>query len=61
MDSPHVSISLTDVDECVIFPSVCDYPTRCFNTHGSYYCRCIPGFRGDFSCECMRHLIIHLA
>ncbi len=29
-----MSISLTDVDECAIFPSVCGDHTQCVNTPG---------------------------
>ncbi len=55
-------ISLTDADECAIFPSVCGDHTRCVNTPGSYYCSCDEGFKESFPCEgMMRHFISHLA
>ncbi|XP_058636302.1 epidermal growth factor-like protein 6 [Onychostoma macrolepis] len=45
-----VKNTCVDVDECAIFPSVCDYHTPCVNTVGSYYCRCIERVDGGFPC-----------
>ncbi|XP_036408642.1 adhesion G protein-coupled receptor E2 [Megalops cyprinoides] len=33
----------TDIDECTA--PVCGHHAACFNTNGSYYCQCDPGFR----------------
>ena len=36
-----------DIDECSVFPSVCDINANCSNTRGSYYCTCKAGYTGD--------------
>ncbi|TRY92163.1 hypothetical protein DNTS_015087 [Danionella cerebrum] len=36
-----------DEDECSYIPSICGKNTQCFNTVGSYYCRCEAGFSTD--------------
>ncbi|XP_037113021.1 adhesion G protein-coupled receptor E5 [Syngnathus acus] len=33
-----------DVDECEEIPGLCGKHAQCFNTNGSYYCQCEPGF-----------------
>ncbi|XP_071401630.1 adhesion G protein-coupled receptor E5-like [Centroberyx affinis] len=35
-----------DENECEEHQIRCGNHTRCFNTVGSYYCQCLPGFRG---------------
>ncbi|XP_059410943.1 adhesion G protein-coupled receptor E5-like isoform X2 [Carassius carassius] len=37
--------SCVDIDECVTDPGLCGAYSKCFNTHGSYYCNCNEGFR----------------
>ena len=38
---------LADVDECRTEANDCDFNARCYNTEGSFECRCNPGYRGD--------------
>lgn len=35
----------TDEDECVDKEARCGSNTVCYNTIGSYYCQCEPGYR----------------
>uniref|UniRef100_W5MUP9 Uncharacterized protein n=1 Tax=Lepisosteus oculatus TaxID=7918 RepID=W5MUP9_LEPOC len=37
------SFLFADIDECA--SGICPYNSLCFNTIGSYYCQCKPGFR----------------
>ncbi|XP_069051856.1 adhesion G protein-coupled receptor E2-like [Lepisosteus oculatus] len=39
----------TDIDECA--SGICPYNSLCFNTIGSYYCQCKPGFRPTSSLD----------
>ncbi|KAM6940392.1 adhesion G protein-coupled receptor E5-like [Xenentodon cancila] len=36
---------IPDVNECEDTPAICGNNTICFNTNGSYYCQCLPGFK----------------
>ena len=36
-----------DIDECSVFPSICDINAICWNSEGSYLCLCKEGFAGD--------------
>ena len=38
---------MTDTDECVTIPGTCHVNATCNNTHGSYVCKCKPGYTGD--------------
>ena len=40
-------LSLLDINECSVFPSVCHINANCQNSAGSYVCSCKPGFNGD--------------
>ena len=42
----NISIS-PDIDECSVFPSICDINAICRNSEGSYQCSCKEGFAGD--------------
>ena len=51
---------LADVDECRTEANDCDFNARCYNTEGSFECRCNPGYRGDGR-TCQReyaHLVV---
>ena len=37
------SLCVLDVDECAAGTHNCDH--ICINSHGSYYCKCIKGYR----------------
>ena len=41
------SFLLKDIDECETGVNKCDENANCFNTDGSYTCRCQTGFAGD--------------
>ena len=59
----------SDINECEEIPDSCGDNTECFNTNGSYYCQCKPGFKnhkgtlnftavngqclGEFVCVCV--------
>ncbi|KAM6939527.1 adhesion G protein-coupled receptor L3-like [Xenentodon cancila] len=40
-----LSSNAQDVNECEDTPAICGSNTDCFNTNGSYYCQCLPGFK----------------
>uniref|UniRef100_A0A665TVY0 Vitamin K-dependent protein S n=1 Tax=Echeneis naucrates TaxID=173247 RepID=A0A665TVY0_ECHNA len=42
-------INCVDIDECRMFPSICEEPAKCVNTPGMYECQCPLGFKYDFS------------
>jgi len=49
-----------DVNECGLFPRPCDENAECYNTRGSYQCRCFPGFSGDgHTCTSMCNLDVY--
>ncbi|MBN3314863.1 AGRE1 protein, partial [Atractosteus spatula] len=43
------SFLFADIDECAF--GICPYNSLCFNTIGSYYCQCKPGFRPTSSLD----------
>ena len=43
----NYSFLLKDIDECETGANECDENANCFNTDGSYTCRCQTGFAGD--------------
>ena len=46
----------SDIDECSMDPSRCDNKADCFNTDGSYSCKCKQGFTGNGTvCEGIEH------
>ena len=38
-------ISLADIDECKMKLHRCDEMAKCYDTEGSYLCRCVKGYR----------------
>lgn len=38
-----------DINECLLYPSLCEAPAECVNTPGMYECRCPPGFKYNFT------------
>lgn len=40
----YFMFTFTDVNECDEALSVCGHHSHCFNTNGSFYCQCEPGF-----------------
>ncbi|KAG7222370.1 hypothetical protein INR49_016325 [Caranx melampygus] len=42
-------ISCVDIDECLLYPSICQEPAKCVNTPGMYECRCPSGFKYNFT------------
>lgn len=51
---PHLSLSLSlsDINECEIGTNNCHADAQCIDTVGSFYCSCLPGFRGDGVMTC---------
>lgn len=47
-----MSVSLSDEDECVIFPVACGDHAQCINTEGSYICTCNEGFKMSLTGTC---------
>ncbi|XP_068161087.1 vitamin K-dependent protein S isoform X2 [Antennarius striatus] len=43
------TINCVDIDECLLYPSICEEPAKCVNTPGMYECRCPRGFKYDFT------------
>ncbi|KAJ0056616.1 hypothetical protein NL108_010566, partial [Boleophthalmus pectinirostris] len=42
-------ISCVDIDECLLYPSICEKPAKCVNTPGMYECECPTGFKYNFT------------
>uniref|UniRef100_A0A667Z652 Vitamin K-dependent protein S n=1 Tax=Myripristis murdjan TaxID=586833 RepID=A0A667Z652_9TELE len=42
-------INCIDVNECLMYPSICEEPAKCVNTPGMYECQCPPGFKYNFT------------
>ena len=40
------SLIISDVNECVMYPGICENNSTCTNTFGDYECDCLPGFAG---------------
>lgn len=38
-----------DIDECLLYPSICEEPAQCVNTPGMYECQCPRGFKYNFT------------
>ncbi len=49
---------LTDINECVEMPEVCDTNAFCANLFGSYNCTCQTGYSGNGS-VCTSKLASH--
>ncbi|XP_012728951.2 vitamin K-dependent protein S [Fundulus heteroclitus] len=43
------NINCVDVNECLLYPSICEQPAKCVNTPGMYECRCPVGFKYNFT------------
>ncbi|XP_056100138.1 vitamin K-dependent protein S [Rhinichthys klamathensis goyatoka] len=41
----HDNIHCNDINECVLYPSVCVEPSQCINAPGTFECRCPLGYR----------------
>nr|XP_020465843.1 vitamin K-dependent protein S [Monopterus albus] len=41
-------INCIDIDECLLYPSICEKPAKCVNTLGMYECNCPPGLKYNF-------------
>ncbi|XP_037545867.1 vitamin K-dependent protein S [Nematolebias whitei] len=57
------NINCVDINECLLYPSLCEEPAKCVNIPGMYECRCPQGFKYNFtskSCddvdECGTHV-----
>ena len=50
----------TDINECEQEPYPCDESAICYNTDGSFYCKCQEGFSGD-GFECTGNAKVFLA
>ncbi|KAM8893988.1 vitamin K-dependent protein S [Spinachia spinachia] len=42
-------VKCVDIDECLLYPSICEDPAKCVNTLGMYECQCPVGFKYNFS------------
>uniref|UniRef100_A0A8K9XFR2 Vitamin K-dependent protein S n=1 Tax=Oncorhynchus mykiss TaxID=8022 RepID=A0A8K9XFR2_ONCMY len=42
-------IHCTDINECLLYPSICEEPAKCVNNPGMYECQCPPGFSYNFT------------
>ncbi|KAK2853890.1 hypothetical protein Q5P01_006551 [Channa striata] len=43
------NIHCLDINECLLYPSICEAPAKCVNTPGMYECRCPLGFKYNFT------------
>uniref|UniRef100_A0A3P8U239 Vitamin K-dependent protein S n=1 Tax=Amphiprion percula TaxID=161767 RepID=A0A3P8U239_AMPPE len=43
------NINCVDINECLLYPSICEEPAKCVNTPGMYECQCPPGFKYNFT------------
>uniref|UniRef100_A0AAQ4PN45 Vitamin K-dependent protein S n=1 Tax=Gasterosteus aculeatus aculeatus TaxID=481459 RepID=A0AAQ4PN45_GASAC len=41
-------VNCVDIDECLMYPSICKDMAKCVNTLGMYECQCPLGFKYDF-------------
>ncbi|XP_007237468.3 vitamin K-dependent protein S [Astyanax mexicanus] len=49
----HDNIHCTDINECRLYPSICEEPAKCVNTQGMFECQCPTGYKYNFtSREC---------
>ncbi|XP_020491578.1 vitamin K-dependent protein S [Labrus bergylta] len=42
-------INCVDINECLLYSSICAQPAKCVNTPGMYECRCPSGFKYNFT------------
>lgn len=51
---------VADINECILFPSVCVEPSKCVNALGSFECRCPLGYQYNrTSRECVGETVTH--
>uniref|UniRef100_A0A1A7YKX8 Vitamin K-dependent protein S n=2 Tax=Iconisemion striatum TaxID=60296 RepID=A0A1A7YKX8_9TELE len=43
------NIHCVDINECLLYPSICEKPAKCVNTPGMYECQCPLGFKYNFT------------
>ncbi|KAM9409804.1 vitamin K-dependent protein S [Pholidichthys leucotaenia] len=43
------NINCVDLNECLLFPSICAEPAVCVNKPGTYQCQCPPGYKYNFT------------
>nr|XP_061796119.1 vitamin K-dependent protein S-like [Nerophis lumbriciformis] len=43
------NINCVDINECLMYPSICDEPSKCVNTPGMFDCVCPTGFKYNFT------------
>ncbi|XP_034048567.1 vitamin K-dependent protein S [Thalassophryne amazonica] len=45
----NIDINCIDINECLLYPSICGVPAKCVNTPGTFECHCPPGFKYNFT------------
>ncbi|XP_061133006.1 vitamin K-dependent protein S isoform X2 [Syngnathus typhle] len=43
------NINCVDINECLMYPSICQEPAQCVNTAGMFECQCPTGFKYNFT------------
>ncbi|XP_047437557.1 vitamin K-dependent protein S isoform X2 [Mugil cephalus] len=43
------NINCIDINECMLYPSICERPARCVNVPGMFDCQCPQGFKYNFT------------
>ncbi|MED6271634.1 hypothetical protein CHARACLAT_022274, partial [Characodon lateralis] len=43
------NINCVDINECLLYTSICERPAKCVNTPGMYECQCPLGFKYNFT------------
>ncbi|XP_077375663.1 vitamin K-dependent protein S [Festucalex cinctus] len=43
------NINCLDINECRMYPSICEEPAKCVNTPGMFECQCPAGFKYNFT------------
>ena len=53
-----ITNNLTDINECIVYGGICGNDKLCFNTDGSYSCRCLIGYTlsSDGRCRGMKYI-----
>ncbi|XP_072321088.1 vitamin K-dependent protein S [Eucyclogobius newberryi] len=42
-------LNCEDINECLLYPQICEEPAKCVNTPGTYECECPTGFKYNFT------------
>uniref|UniRef100_A0A673AIA5 Vitamin K-dependent protein S n=1 Tax=Sphaeramia orbicularis TaxID=375764 RepID=A0A673AIA5_9TELE len=42
-------VNCVDINECLLYPRICEEPAKCVNTPGMYECQCPVGFKYNFT------------